>query len=170
MLRSIIMAALACLIVSAALAVPPTQDNWWKYMDRYMGEFHLQSPDFREPVLSFSARWAEPRKLMHYASKSIGNAPYSQGAGFCSWNEATGRLEFQQTTRSEEEGEHSSSGFCINATDQTMTWVITDYNTEGVVRQYTMVDTLTDTGHNRSTEMLRGKDMARDITSWIKVE
>ena len=163
---------IALLIVthSQAVAAPPTEANWWQHMDRYIGEFQMQSPEFREPILSFQSHWGEPRKLMKYSSKSIGNAPLENMIGFCSWNEETMRLEWQEVILSATEGRSAATGFCINATEKTMTWVVTMFNEDGFVRQFTMVDTHSDKGLERSVNLLRGKELKRKISRWIKVE
>ena len=162
--------ALLGLTNSLAVAAPPTEQNWWEYMDRYMGEFQMQSPDYREPILSFQANWSEPRKVMHFSSKSIGNAPMQNMIGFTSWNEQTNRLEWQEVVLSEEHGRSAATGFCANATKDTMTWVVTVFNVDGFVRQYTMVDTHSDKGLERSVQLLRGEELDTTISRWIKMK
>jgi len=162
--------ALLGLTNSLAVAAPPTHQNWWEYMDRYMGEFQMQSPEYREPILSFQANWSEPRKVMHFSSKSIGNAPMQNMIGFTSWNERTNRLEWQEVVLSEEHGRFAATGFCVNATKDTMTWVVTVFNVDGFVRQYTMVDTHSDKGLERSVQLLRGEELDTTISRWIKMK
>ena len=172
MLRALIFAYLSVILAAPTFAAPPTEDNWWQYMDRYIGEFQLQSAEFREPILSFQAKWGTPRVRMSYQSESIGNAPESQMAGFCGWNAQTGRLEWQEVLLGEADGRIAATGFCINATPNTMTWVVTNFDENGFVRQFTMVDTFNE-GKNhleRSMVILRGEPVKRAISSWIKVE
>lgn len=162
--------ALALLFCGLAIAAPPAETNWWESMDRYTGEFQMFDESYREPILGFKNQWAEPRKLQHYSSRSLGNAPQSHMTGFVSWNEETGRIEWSEISDSEDEGRVASTGYCINSTPNTMTWIVTSFGPDGFIRQFSMVDTFTEEGLERSVSLLQGKKMERKIYKWTRVK
>ena len=170
MIRLISLITLAVLICGIASAAPPTQQNWWEAMDRYTGEFQMFDEDYREPTISFQNNWVEPRKLQHYSSRSMGNAPFQHMTGFVSWNEERNRIEWSEIMYSEDEGRIASSGYCINATPNTMTWIVTSFGEDGFRRKFSMVDTFTEKGLERSVSLLQGKELERKIYKWDRVE
>lgn len=154
-----------CTLVSAG---PPTADTWWEVMDRYTGRWVTYTKGYREPTLQFQNAWAEPRKLQRYSSQSIGNVPQRTMVGFVQWNEENERIEWNEVSVGEDTGRVMATGFCINATEHTVTWVVTGYNEEGFLRQFTMVDTFEDSGLKRDTVLLRGKPIEQVTISWSK--
>ncbi|MEE2819844.1 MAG: hypothetical protein VX615_04450 [Planctomycetota bacterium] len=171
MFRFLAIVSIVMMLVSpASSAAPPSQDNWWQTMDRYTGKWRTKSKGYREPTQEFQNEWVEPRKLQHYSSQSIGNAPRSNMTGFVRWSKDNDRIEWSEVTDSELDGRQMSTGFCINSTPKTVTWIVSVYGEEGFVRQFSMVDTFDEGGLTRSITLLRGEDLERQTTSWIPVE
>ena len=170
MIRLISLITLALVVCGIASAAPPTQATWWEAMDRYTGEFQMFDQAYREPIIRFRNNWVEPRKLQHYSSRSLGNAPLQQMTGFVSWNEKNERIEWSEIMESEEEGRVASTGYCINATPKTMTWIVSSFGEDGFIRKFSMVDTFTEKGLERSVSLLQGKEMERKIYKWVRVE
>ncbi len=151
-------------------AAPPTEEIWWQTMDRYTGKWETKTKGYREPTQEFQNEWVEPRKLQRYSSRSIGNVPRSNMAGFVRWSKENDRIEWSEVTDSELEGRQLSTGFCINSTQHTVTWIVTVYGEEGFVRQFSMVDTFNEQGLTRSISLLSGKELERETTAWVPVE
>jgi len=170
MIRLIPLAVLALLICGMATAAPPAQSTWWQQMDRYTGEFQMFDKAFREPTISFKNEWVQPRKLQHYSSRSLGNTPQATMTGFVFWNEKTERIEWNEIQFSEDKGRIASTGFCINATPNTMTWIVTSFGDDGFIRQFSMVDTFTEEGLERSINLLRGEELEAKIYKWTRVK
>ena len=170
MIRLISLAALILLICGMATAAPPVQSTWWQQMDRYTGEFQMFDKAFREPTISFKNEWVEPRKLQHYSSQSLGNTPMANMTGCVCGNDKTERIEWNEIQFSEDKGRIASTGFCINATPDTMTWIVTSFGDDGFIRQFSMVDTFTEEGLERSVNLLRGKELEAKIYKWTRVK
>ncbi len=170
MIRLISLITLALFLCTMANAAPPTASTWWQAMDRYTGEFQMFDEAFREPTISFKNNWVEPRKLQHYSSQSMGNTPRSNMTGSVFWNDKTNRIEWNEIQYSEDKGRVASTGFCINATPNTMTWIVTSFGEDGFIRQFSMVDTFTEDGLERSVNLLRGKELEAKIYRWTRVK
>ncbi len=170
MIRIFALITIVIMIGNPVSAAPPTENTWWQTMDRYIGKWQTKTKGYREPTQEFQNEWVQPRKLQRYSSMSIGNVPRSNMAGFVRWSKENDRIEWSEVTDSELEGRQLSTGFCINSTPQTVTWIVTVYGEEGFVRQFTMVDTFDEEGLTRSITLLRGEELERQTTSWSPVE
>ena len=170
MIRIFALITLVMMMGNPASAAPPTEDTWWQTMDRYTGKWRTKSKGYREPTQEFQNEWVEPRKLQNFSSKSIGNAPRSDMTGFVRWSKENERIEWSEVSDSEDEGRTMATGYCINSTPKTVTWIVTVYGEEGFIRQFSMVDTFEEEGLTRSISLLRGEELERETTSWVPVE
>ena len=110
------------------------------------------------------------KKIQHYSSRSLGNTPLATMTGFVFWNEKTERIEWNEIQFSEDKGRVANTGFCINATPDTMTWIVTSFGDDGFIRQFSMVDTFTEEGLERSINLLRGEELEAKIYKWTRVK
>ena len=55
-------------------------------------------------------------------------------------------------------------------TPNTMTWIVTSFGEDGFIRKFSMVDTFTEKGLERSVSLLQGKELERKIYKWVRVE
>ncbi len=170
MLRIFALLTLVLSMGMPAFAEPPTKENWWQTMDKYTGKWQTKSKGFREPTMEFQNVWVEPRKLQRYHSNSIGNAPRSNMTGFVRWSDENKRIEWNEVVESEDFGREMATGYCINSTEHTVTWIVTVYGEEGFIRQFTMVDVFNESGLHRHITLLRGEHLSRETTSWIPAE
>ena len=167
-LSSICLLALA--MCGIAAAAPPTEANWSEHMNQYAGKFHLHADGSDAPVYEFNFKWTEPGKIAEYTSRSVGDAPSSRSSGFCFWNAEEKRVEFNEIEFGKEEGRIAVDGFCVNASKDTMTWIVTFWTQEGVVRRIAMADTFTKNGISRAVTLLDGEPLPTEIVEWIRVK
>ena len=163
----------ACLFLFAictlATAAPPTKANWSEQIDRYAGTFHLLAEGSDAPVYQFNFTWTEPGKVAEYNARSVGGGDSSWSSGFCSWNPKTNRIEFNEIELGEE-GRVAADGFCVNSSKDTMTWIVTFWTQEGMVRRIAMADTFTSKWISRSITLLEGKPLPTEIVEWVRVK
>ena len=160
---------LALALFGIAAAAPPTEPNWADQIDRYAGKYHLHSAESDAPVFQFNFKWTEPGKIAEYNSRSMGDAPSSWSSGFCFWNDKKSRIEFNEIEFGEE-GRMAVDGFCVNSSKDTMTWIVTFWTHEGVVRRIAMADTFTKKGISRSITLLDGEPLPTEIIEWVRVK
>ena len=162
-----------CLLVLAVCgmfaAAPPTDTDWSDLIDRYAGTYHLHADESDAPVYKFNFRWTEPGKVAEYTSRSVGDTPSSWSSGFCFWNADEKRIEFNEIEFGEE-GRIAADGVCVNASKDTMTWIVTFWTQDGVIRRIAMADTFTKEGISRSVTLLDGEPMPTKIVKWIRVK
>lgn len=166
-LSSICLLALA--ICGIAAAAPPTEENWSDHIGRYAGKFHLHADGSDDPVYQFSFKWTEPGKVAEYTSRSVGDDAFSWSSGFCFWNAEKKRIEFNEIEFGEE-GRMAVEGVCVNSSEDTMTWIVTFWTHEGLVRRMAMADTFTKEGISRSITLLEGEPLPTEIVEWIRVK
>ena len=125
----------------------------------------------KEPSGYFEKHWREwePKKMTRYGYESIGeDAPWDRSAGFAFWNDKENRIEFNEISYGPD-GRMAIDGYCSDVTEDTMTWVVTFWTHDGIVRQTKMTDTWTDEGIDRVIVNLVGDDMDTDTITWIRV-
>ena len=146
-------------------AAPPTEQDWWTGVGRYAGTFDLVTDQSDEPAGQFTMRWEVPFTLTEYAFHgSDGTKALSNG--FCSWNETTKRPEFTEVELAAE-GRIVTEGYCTDLTPTAMTWKCRAWNSTGVIRTFTIVDTLdADGDFSRTVSDLTGKPLPMKIIKW----
>ena len=169
MIRISTICVIALALTSIAVAAPPTEKNWSDQISRYAGQYHLHADGSDAPLYQFSFKWADSGKVAQYTNRSIGDTPFSWSTGFCFWNPKNNRIEFNEIEYGDE-GRMSVDGFCVNSSENTMTWIVTFWTSEGVVRRMAMADTFTKTGISRSITLLDGKPLPTEIVEWVKVK
>ena len=169
MTRMLSICLFALTICSLAVAAPPSEETWSDQLGRYAGNYHLHADDSDTPVYQFKFKWTEPGKVAEYHSRSVGDAPFSWSSGFCFWNSEKKRIEFNEIEFGEE-GRVAVDGVCVNASKDTMTWIVTFWTQDGVIRRIAMADTFTKEGISRSVTLLDGEPMPTKIVKWIRVK
>ena len=169
MTRVTTLCVLMLAICGISTAEPPTEANWSEHISRYVGTFHLMADDADEASFQFHSKWAEKDKVLEYSNRSIGDGPMSWSSGFCFWNAEEKRIEFNEIEYGDE-GRIAAEGFCVNASKTTMTWIVTFWTHEGVVRRMAMADTFTKDGLDRSITILDGKPLPAEIIKWVRVK
>ena len=169
MTRLITICLFALAICGIAVAAPPTEKDWSDHIGRYAGKYHLRTADSDTPIYEFNFTWAESGKVAQYSNRSIGDTPFSWSSGFCFWNADKKRIEFNEVEYGEE-GRMAVDGFCVNSSKDTMTWIVTFWTHEGVVRRIAMADTFTKDGISRAITLLDGDPLPTEIVKWIRVK
>lgn len=169
MIRISSMFLFAIAICSIAFAAPPTEKDWSEHIGRYAGNYKLHADDSDAPVYEFNFKWTKPGKIAEYSSRSVGDGSFSWSSGFCFWNPAKNRIEFNEIEFGEE-GRMAVDGFCVNSSKDTMTWIVTFWTHEGVVRRIAMADTFTKDGIDRAITLLDGEPLPTEIVKWIRVK
>ena len=172
MLRNVFMFAIVFAFCGVTNANPPSENDWWEALDRYCGEWLIVDEKTKEPSGYFEKHWFEwePKKITRYGYESIGDeTPWSRSAGFAFWNDKTNRIEFNEIDFGTD-GRMAIDGYCENVTEDTMTWVVTFWTHEGIIRRTRMTDTWTEEGIERVVVNLMGDDMDTDTIAWVKVD
>jgi len=171
MFRTVLLIVVACCFCNFTNAAPPAEKDWWESLDRYCGEWLIVDKTTKEPSGYFEKHWREwePKKMTRYGYESIGeDAPWDRSAGFAFWNDKENRIEFNEISYGPD-GRMAVDGYCSDVTENTMTWVVTFWTHDGIVRQTKMTDTWTDEGIDRVIVNLIGDDMDTDTIAWIRV-
>jgi hypothetical protein len=150
-------------------AAPPTQQNWSDVLNRYSGTFNIVKDSSDEPAGAFQFKWTEPRKVSHYSFRSFGDEPAARMTGFCFWNDKENRAEFNEIEYGDE-GRMAVNGYCVNSSENTMTWIVSFWTQDGMVRQIAMADTFTKDGIDRSVTLLSGRPLASTTVKWVRVK
>jgi len=166
----IVLSFLVLLTVGAiSNAEPPNQSNWASGLDRYIGHFRMINED-NEPVREFGSYWSEPNKIFQYSSFSMADGPTSssRGVGFCFWNEKENRPEFNELEY-RDGVRFVYEGYCIDMTETTMTWIVTEWSKDGILSQVKMTDTHNADGLDRTTEQITGEEDDTNVVKWVRV-
>ena len=146
-------------------AAPPTEQDWWTGVGRYVGTFDLVTDQSAEPAGQFTMAWDEPFKVARYSFRSTSDV-METNAGFCFWNPKTKRAEFSEIEESSE-GRVVYQGHCTDMTPTTMTWKAKTWDSTGEIRTFTIVDTLDLNGNfDREIKDVTGKPLPMKVTQW----
>ena len=148
-------------------AAPPTEQDWWTGIGRYIGTFDLVTDKSDEPSGQFTMRWEEPFKLTDYAFHAAGKT-VEVSSGFSYWNATAKRPEFTEIEEGPE-GRLVYDGYCSDMTPTTMTWKCRAWNSTGVVRTFTIIDTMDlDGNFSRAIEDVTGKPFPMKVIKWTR--
>ncbi|MAJ47818.1 MAG: hypothetical protein CBC35_11220 [Planctomycetes bacterium TMED75] len=166
-LNLLFVALFSCGTAATLDAAPPTEQDWWTGFGRYVGTFDLVTDQSDEPSGQFTMRWEEPFKLTDYAFHGAGDTvEVSSGFGF--WNASTKRAEFTEIEEGPE-GRLVYDGYCSDMTATTMTWKCRAWDSTGVVRTFTVVDTMDANGDfTREIKDVTGKPFPMKIIKWTR--
>ena len=147
-------------------AAPPTEQDWWTGIGRYVGTFDLVSDQSDEPAGQFTMRWEVPFKLTEYAFHGSSGNSREISNGFCTWNETTKRPEFSEVEFGSE-GRTVTEGYCTDLTPTGTTWKCRTWDSTGVIRTFTITDTLDADGNfSRAVSDVTGKPLPLKIIKW----
>ena len=146
-------------------AAPPTEQDWWTGIGRYMGTFNLMIDGSDEPKGEFTMRWEEPFKLTDYAYHGTGDAMHTN-AGFSFWNPKNKRAEFTEVMEVEE-GRFATEGYCTDISPTAVTWNCRCWNDTGLVRTFTITDTFDAEGDiSRAITNVTGGAIKMNSAKW----
>ena len=62
------------------------------------------------------------------------------------------------------------NGYCVNSSVNTMTWIVSFWTQDGMVRQIAMADTFTKDGIDRSVTLLSGRPLESRTVKWVRAK
>ena len=170
MFRSVLSFLVVLAFSTFANAETPNEATFLRGIDRYNGEWHLIAEGSTEPVGYFESHWKDigNTKMTEFSFMSLGDGDIARVAGYCFWNKKENRAEFNEIENGEE-GCLATYGYCLDVTANTMSWLVTSWTENGILRQQKMTDTFTKTGIDRVREYLEGEARNNAIIEWKKL-
>ena len=139
-------------------AAPPTEENWWSTMSRYIGDHVLYDGAGTTALGEFSVEWGAPFERLNYRFQSVGDGDPAIMTGFCHWDDGAKTVRFLEV-ESGPEGLMTTEGRLVDVDGPTLTWKLRSWTERKMFREAEMKDTFGPDGVDRSVKVTAGETM-----------